>query len=33
MAKGWPSITKRNPAVADADDWKDVVDKIGELQK
>ncbi|MDO8277042.1 MAG: ferredoxin family protein [Burkholderiaceae bacterium] len=33
LAKGWPSITKRKPALPDADDWKDVVDKVGELQK
>jgi ferredoxin len=28
---GWKSITKRKPALEDADQWKDVTDKIGEL--
>ena len=27
----WKSITKRKPALADADDWKDKTDKLGEL--
>jgi ferredoxin len=31
LAKGWPSITKRKPALADADEWKDVKDKLGQL--
>ena len=31
LADGWKSITKRKPAPADADDWKDKTDKIGEL--
>jgi ferredoxin len=30
---GWKSITKRKPALPDADDWKNVADKIGELQR
>ena len=33
LAKNWPSITTRKPALPDADDWKDVKDKIGELQR
>jgi ferredoxin len=28
---GWPSITKRKPALPDADDWKDRTDKLSEL--
>jgi ferredoxin len=31
LAKGWPSITKRKAAPADADEWKDVKDKLGQL--
>ena len=31
LSKKWPSITKRKPAPADADDWKDTPDKLGEL--
>ena len=27
----WKSITKRKPALADADDWKDKTGKLGEL--
>jgi len=27
----WKSITKRKPALADADEWKDKTDKLGEL--
>jgi ferredoxin len=30
-AEGWKSITKRKPALPDADDWKDVKSKIGML--
>ena len=30
-AEGWKSITKRKPALPDADDWKDVTSKISEL--
>ena len=30
-AEGWKSITKRKPALLDADDWKDVKSKIGML--
>ena len=28
---GWKSITKRKAPPADADDWKDVTDKLKEL--
>ncbi len=28
---GWKSITKRKPALPDADDWKDKTDKLSEL--
>ena len=28
---GWKSTTKRKPAPADADDWKDVTSKLSEL--
>jgi ferredoxin len=31
LAKKWPSITKRKPAPADADEWKDRKDKLSEL--
>jgi ferredoxin len=31
LARGWPSITKRKPAPADADEWKDIKDKLSEL--
>jgi ferredoxin len=30
-ADGWKSITKRKPALPDAEEWKDKTDKIGEL--
>lgn len=30
-AEGWKSITKRKPALPDADDWKDVKNKLSEL--
>ena len=30
-AAGWKSITKRKTPPADADDWKDVKDKLSEL--
>ena len=29
----WKSITKRKAPLADADDWKDKTDKLGELQR
>ncbi|MCZ2440947.1 MAG: ferredoxin family protein [Burkholderiales bacterium] len=28
LAKKWPTITKRKPALADADDWKDRKNKL-----
>ena len=31
LADGWKSITKRKPAPADADEWKDKTGKLGEL--
>jgi len=31
QADGWKSITKRKPALPDAEEWKDKTDKIGEL--
>ena len=31
LAKKWPSITKRKPAPADADEWKDKNDKLDQL--
>ena len=31
LAKKWPSITKRKPALPDADEWKDVKDKLSQL--
>src|SRR4051794_29968899 len=31
QAQGWKSITKRKPALADADEWKDKPDKLKEL--
>ena len=31
LAAGWKSITKRKPALPEADDWKDVKSKIGLL--
>ena len=29
--RSWPSITKRKPALPDADEWKDKTDKLSEL--
>lgn len=29
----WPSITRTKAPLSDADDWKDVKDKIGELDR
>ena len=31
LTRGGKSTTKRNPAPADADDWKDVTSKLSEL--
>jgi ferredoxin len=33
LAPQWPSITKRKPAMPDAEVWKDVKGKLGELQR
>jgi ferredoxin len=32
-APGWKSITKRKPALPDAEEWKDKPDKLSELVK
>jgi ferredoxin len=31
LAKKWPSITKRKPALPDAEEWKDKPNKLSEL--
>jgi ferredoxin len=31
LARGWPSITKTKPALPDADEWKDVKNKLDQL--
>ncbi len=31
LAPGWKSITKRKPALEDAEEWKDKTDKLKEL--
>jgi len=31
VADGWKSITKRKPALPDAEEWKDKTDKVSEL--
>ena len=33
LSKNWPNITTRKAAPADADDWKDVKDKLQYLEK
>jgi ferredoxin len=33
LAKSWPVITAAKPALADADDWKDVKDKLQYLER
>ncbi len=33
LAPKWPSITKRKPALPEAEQWKDVKNKIGHLQR
>jgi ferredoxin len=33
QAPGWKSITKRKPALPDAEEWKDKADKLKELVK
>ncbi len=32
LAKVWPNITRTNAPLPDADDWKDVRDKLDQLQ-
>jgi len=33
LSPNWPSITKRKDPLPDADQWKDVKDKLGELKR
>jgi ferredoxin len=33
LSRSWPSITKSKPALADADDWKDVKGKLDQLAR
>jgi hypothetical protein len=33
LARNWPSITKTKPALPDADEWKDVKNKLDQLAK
>jgi ferredoxin len=33
LARGWPTITRRKPAPADADEWAKVTDKFSELKR
>ena len=33
LTRSWPSITKTHPALADAEDWKDVQDKLQYLER
>ena len=33
LARGWPSIVRRKPPLADADYWKDRTGKLGELSR
>jgi ferredoxin len=33
LARDWPSITRTKPALADADDWKDVKEKLQYLER
>ncbi|MFK0379228.1 ferredoxin FdxA [Pandoraea sp. NPDC090278] len=33
LSPGWPSITKTKPSLADADDWKDVKEKLHLLER
>jgi len=33
LAKAWPSITKTKAALADADAWKDVKEKLDLLER
>jgi ferredoxin len=33
LSKGWPVITKAKAAPADADEWKDVKEKLEHLER
>ncbi|HET7925327.1 MAG TPA: DUF3470 domain-containing protein [Rhodanobacteraceae bacterium] len=33
LSKGWPVITKAKDAPPDADDWKDVKEKLKHLER
>jgi ferredoxin len=33
LARSWPSITKTKPALPDAEQWKDVKNKLDQLVK
>ncbi len=33
LARGWPSITRTKPSLPDADDWKDVAEKLQHLAR
>lgn len=33
LAKLWPSITRTKPPLADAEDWKDVKEKLQHLER
>jgi ferredoxin len=33
LARSWPTITRRKPAPADADEWAKVTDKFSELMR
>lgn len=33
LAKQWPTITRMKPSLPDADEWKDVKDKLQHLQR
>jgi ferredoxin len=33
LARNWPSITKTKPALPDAEEWKDVKNKLDQLAR
>ena len=33
LSRGWPVLTDKKPAPADADQWKDVRDKLKHLER
>jgi len=33
LSRHWPSITKTKPALPDAEEWKDVKDKLDQLAR